>query len=52
MEKTFSEPLALQCLNTLFHGINVFHWVWTTPIKMLNAIIQQLLKQGKRIKTF
>lgn len=26
-QKRFSSPLTLQCLNAMFPGINVFHWV-------------------------
>ena len=26
-QKRFSNPLTLQCLNAMFRGINVFHWV-------------------------
>ena len=50
-QMTFSGPLTIECLIAMFHGIDVFRWLWTTPFDVgrHNPVILKPTKKNENM---
>ena len=50
-QMTCSGPLTIECLIAMFHGIDVFRWLWTTPFDVgrHNPVILKPTKKNENM---